>query len=177
MREPVRSGVTLALVLPVLLAACGAARAPAAGAPPATAQPSPASSTPGPPGNVRTTPLPLPILTPPTGDRVLVARDKDNGRTFALCVGDQLELVLASTYWEVDGSSNPGVLRELGQPAVSPSPGGCVPGEGCGTVTAIFDAVSGGQVTVSARRTTCGEAMSCAGSLGFYRITVVVAAG
>jgi len=49
-----------------------------------------------------------------------------------------------------------------------------VPGAGCGTVTALFDAVGPGRASVSAERTGCGEAMSCTGRQRSYSVTVVV---
>jgi hypothetical protein len=119
----------------------------------------------------------VPLHTPPTNAQgVMVITDQDNGHSISLRAGRRLELQLASTYWQVDGSSNSSVLRLTAGTSVSVSPQirGCVPGEGCGTVTALFDAVAPGTADVSARRTSCGEAMSCTGNLGFYRVTVVV---
>ena len=83
-------------------------------------------------------------------------------------------MVLSSTYWQFQPSSDPSVLRAEGSPATSPSPG-CVPGAGCGTATATFTALSPGQATIVATRTSCGEAMLCQGSAGHYQIEVVVA--
>jgi len=51
---------------------------------------------------------------------------------------------------------------------------GCVPGGGCGTVTARYSAISGGTAQVAAHRDSCGEAMRCQGTNGDWRITVVV---
>jgi hypothetical protein len=118
-----------------------------------------------------------PLHTPPTDQRMVVAGDSDNGRTLALQAGDRLQVVLGSTYWTLDGSSDPGVLRQVTQPTVSPRTIGCVPGGGCGTVSATFDAVAAGRAGVTARRTTCGEALRCTGSQGLYQITVVVGTG
>lgn len=163
----------LALAAAGLLTACGAAGARPAGSgsarPAATGSPS--ASAPA------VLPSPgVPLRTPPTvGPRTLVARDQDNGRAVSLRVGDHLLLVLGSTYWQFDGSSAPNVLRETGQPAVSPQVAGCVGGQGCGTVSATFDAVAAGTAQVTAKRTSCGEALSCTGNLGSYRVTVLVA--
>lgn len=110
------------------------------------------------------------------GRPLQVAGDSDNGRTFQLHVGDRLEVRLGSTYWTVKGSSNPGVLVAEGPMVVSPSPSGCVPGGGCGTVAVTFDVVGAGTADVTASRTSCGEAMGCTGSEGSYRITVVATA-
>jgi hypothetical protein len=169
MRIPAR---VLALATAGLLSACGAAgaRPESSGSVRPAATGSPAA--PAPAG----LPSPgVPLRTPPTaGPRTLVARDQDNGHAVSLRVGDHLLLVLASTYWQLDGSSAPNVLRETGQPAVSPQVTGCVGGQGCGTVSATFDAVAAGTAQVTARRTSCGEALSCSGSLGSYRVTVLV---
>lgn len=105
----------------------------------------------------------------PTAVRVT---DADNGRTVSLARGDQLTVTLASTYWSISGSSNPGVLRLDGQPLASP--GSCPPGVGCGQVSATFTAVGTGRADVTASRSSCGEALSCTGGAGSYRVAVVV---
>jgi hypothetical protein len=141
-----------------LLAACGAAGG---------GQPQPAA-TPIATGRVT-------LHTPPTiGARTVTARDQDNGHAVSARVGDHIQLVLGSTYWKLGGSSDEGVLRPTAAPAVSPQPQGCVPGGGCGTVSAQFDAVAPGRADVTASRTSCGEALACTGAQGAYRVTVVV---
>ncbi len=157
----------LAIAATMLLTACGAASGQPAGSrtatPGAGSSPSPAAGLPA-------------STTPANGSGTLVVTEPDNGHVLPLRVGHRLELMLASTYWQVDGSSDPNVLRQVGLPAVSPQPTGCVPGQGCGTVIAVFDAVTAGRADVTASRTSCGEALSCTGSLGFYRVTIVVSA-
>jgi hypothetical protein len=156
----------VAILAAGLLTACGAVGAPHAAGSPSV---SPASVSAPPASPV------VPLHTPPTnGPRTLVVGDQDNGHAVSVRAGERLQLVLTSTYWRVDGSSDPNVLRPAGQPAVSPQVTGCVPGAGCGTVTALFDAVAPGRADVSAKRTSCGEALSCTGNLGFYRVTVMV---
>jgi hypothetical protein len=105
---------------------------------------------------------------------VATATDGDNGRELTLRPGQQLKVVLASTYWTIVGSSNTAVLRTDGQPHTNPQPSGCVPGGGCGTVTQVFVAVAAGQAMVTATRTSCGEAMGCVGSSGQYSLRVIV---
>jgi hypothetical protein len=51
---------------------------------------------------------------------------------------------------------------------------GCVPGEGCGTVTATYVATGVGSALVSAERTTCGEVLRCAPQNGHFWIRVIV---
>jgi hypothetical protein len=111
---------------------------------------------------------------PTPGAQLVVATDSDNGKTFDLHVGDRLELKLASTYWNINESSDLSVLRLAGPPAISPQPNGCVPGAGCGFAIASFDAVGKGSADVTASRTSCGEAMRCVGNAGTYRVSVVV---
>ena len=146
-----------------LLAACGAAGGGRGGTPAG-------AGSPGPTAGAR-----VPLRTPPTVDaRTLTARDADNGHALSVHVGDHLQVVLGSTYWQLSGSSDPAVLRPSSQPTVSPQPGGCVPGGGCGTVSARFEAVAPGRADVTASRTSCGEALACTGAQGSYRVTVVV---
>jgi hypothetical protein len=160
----------LAAVIAALLTACGAA----GGTQPAAQTPAggPASS----PSAGQQTPAQVPLRTPPTNEpRTLVVRDQDNGHAVSIRVGERLSVVLASTYWQLDSSSNPTVLRPLAPATVSPQPGGCVPGGGCGAVNELFEAAAAGRADVTAKRTTCGEALSCTGNQGLFRITVVVA--
>jgi hypothetical protein len=100
--------------------------------------------------------------------------DGNDGQTVTLHPGEHLRVALASTYWQIQPSSDPSVLRADGSPATYPSPG-CVPGAGCGTAAATFTAVAPGHATVVATRTSCGEAMRCQGSAGQYQVQVVVA--
>lgn len=159
----------VAIVAAALLTSCGAVAPQPAGAASPGTDPTTAPGLPS-PG--------VPLHSPPTNAQgIMVIGEQDNGHSVSLRPGQRLELQLGSTYWQVDGSSDPNVLRLTAGTSVSISPQikGCVPGEGCGTVTALFDAVAPGRADVSARRTSCGEAMSCTGNLGFYRVTVVVA--
>jgi hypothetical protein len=164
-----RSVICAAAIVAIgLLTSCGALSARPAGATNTSASPVPASGLPS-PG--------VPLHSPPTdGSRIQVVTERDNGHSVSMRAGERLELQLGSTYWQVDGSSDPNVLRMTAGTSVSVQPQikGCVPGEGCGTVTVLFDAVAPGRADVSAKRTSCGEAMSCTGNLGFFRVTVVV---
>jgi hypothetical protein len=82
--------------------------------------------------------------------------------------------VLASTYWTLQPSSNPIVLQPNGQPIVAPQIRGCVPGQGCGTVTTDFTASTTGTAIVTATRTTCGEALACTPANSHYEVTITV---
>jgi hypothetical protein len=124
------------------------------------------------PGPSSATPTPS---STPSSARTVAAADADNGRTVSLQVGQRLEVRLSSTYWTFGGSSNTAVLRPAGPPVVSPQTSGCVPGGGCGSVRAVFDAVATGRADVTAARTSCGEALRCTAEQSSYRLTVSVA--
>jgi hypothetical protein len=107
---------------------------------------------------------PLPVVQ--IGD----ARD---GGTVSLRLGQKLRVVLHSTYWEFKPAASAPVLHLVSAPVVAPK-AGCVPGQGCGTVTALYVARRAGSATVKAERTSCGEAMGCTGGAGGYAVTVTV---
>jgi hypothetical protein len=113
-------------------------------------------------GSAATSPLP-----------VLRATEKQDGGKVTLRRGQRLRVVLHSTYWEFKPVSTPGVLRRIGDPVVIPRPG-CVPGQGCGTVTATYVARTSGSASVAAERTSCGEAMGCTAEGGAFKLTVSV---
>jgi hypothetical protein len=104
----------------------------------------------------------------------VTATETDKGRTVHAHVGDRVDVVLHSTYWTFPGVSDPAVLRPVGAPVTAPQLRGCVPGGGCGTVTASYDAIAPGTAVVSATRTTCGEAMLCTGNAGSFPVTIAV---
>lgn len=112
--------------------------------------------------------------TTPRTPVTLTATDAASGHTITVHVGDRVSVTLHSTYWTFAASSNPAVVAPDGSPAVSPSPFGCVPGQGCGTVKAVFVAIAPGSAHLTASRISCGEALRCTGSAGIYRLTVTV---
>jgi hypothetical protein len=114
--------------------------------------------------------------TTPTGQATadVTAAEKDNGREVRLAPGQRVRIVLSSTYWQFQESPDPGVVRMEGRPAVSPQPSGCVPGAGCGTAEAAYRAVAPGRATVTATRTSCGEAMACASGDDRYTLRITV---
>ena len=106
---------------------------------------------------------------------LVVERDAANGKTVHVGVGDRIELILSSTYWDVLGSSAPTVVHQDGPTITRPAPAGqCVPGEGCGVVRAYFTARSAGTAVITAHRDTCGEAMACSPSQRDLALTVEV---
>jgi hypothetical protein len=97
--------------------------------------------------------------------------DGDNGRHLMVDVGTHIVVALDSTYWSFRPSSNPAVLAPDGSASASPSPG-CIPGAGCGTVTQAFVVTEAGTAMLSAKRTTCGEALLCQPNQRLFKVTV-----
>jgi hypothetical protein len=108
------------------------------------------------------------------GTQVIVKRDASNGSTVKIAVGDKLEVVLASSYWNFRGSSSPLVLRQMGPAELLKATRTCVPGGGCRPKRVIYRALKPGKAVISAHRVTCGEALACTGERGQFTITVVV---
>ncbi len=114
---------------------------------------------------------PAPVATPAT----LQVSESSNGQTFTVVVGSEVTILLTSTYWQIQPSSDSAVLAVVSGPTTSAAaPSACLPGMGCGTVRATFRALLPGQATISASRTTCGEALACTGSSGAYEVKIVV---
>ena len=105
---------------------------------------------------------------------VFVERDRSNGTTIRIRVGDQVALILSSTYWNVRGSAAPTVLRQDGPAKLLGSPSSCPPGVGCGSLRTFFTALTPGTAMITAHRDSCGEALRCVGSRGRFRLTVIV---
>jgi hypothetical protein len=111
------------------------------------------------------------------GRTVLVVRDHANGTTVSVGVGDSLKLILASSYWNVAGSSMPHVLLQDGPAVLLARPKSCpdIAGLGCTPVQIVFKALSRGKAVIRASRTTCGEALACVGKKATrFTLTVVV---
>jgi hypothetical protein len=121
----------------------------------------------------RTEPTTTSTTTAPTISGISIG-SSENKHTVSVVVGQTITLTLDSTYWKINGSSNPKVVRQVGKQVTTPQISGCVPGQGCGTAQAEFIALAPGNAVLSATRTTCGEALRCVGSEGSYRTTVTV---
>jgi hypothetical protein len=109
--------------------------------------------------------------------QAVTATDADNGHTITITHGGVLTVRLNSTYWHFGTNTSGAALRPAGTPTTSAVPlnaSHCVPGQGCGTVTAVFQAVAPGTAVVTASRTSCGEARGCTGGQGVYQLTVMV---
>jgi hypothetical protein len=97
-----------------------------------------------------------------------------NHHTVKVKKGTTLVVTLHTTYWAFNALSGR-ALRAKGKPVTVPAPmGTCVPGGGCGTVTARFVARADGSATISASRTSCGEALLCQPSQRTFTVKVKV---
>jgi hypothetical protein len=88
-----------------------------------------------------------------------VLTEDDRGRTVAIKVGGTVTVILHSTYWSPASTSNAAIVAPVA--AATVSPGTCLPGIGCGTVTSTFVTTASGDAVLSASRTVCGEALNC----------------
>jgi hypothetical protein len=170
-----RAATTLAAAAAAaLLGGCGTATPQAATSSPApTAAPATATATAT--ATAAATASAVPTGAPSAAPASVQVTDADNGGTVAVAVGGTVTAVLHSTYWQFDPPSDPAVLRAQGPQTTSPAPRGtCVPGGGCGTVTATFRALRPGRSLITAERTSCGEALRCTGGAGHFSVTVVV---
>lgn len=102
--------------------------------------------------------------------------DGANGTMVHLHVGTEVELLLSSSYWHVDGSSAVAVLRQDGASTLLPRPSNCpaIPGLGCQPVRTDFTATAVGTAIVTANRTVCGEALRCPADRQHFLVTIVV---
>ena len=110
----------------------------------------------------------------PTGN-VVTVNFADKGTTVDLRTGQILRVVLDNTYWSMNPpTSSSSILAQRGAVKISPRLAGCVPGQGCGSVTVRFRATAAGTARVAASRVSCGEALRCTGGNGNFYITVIV---
>jgi hypothetical protein len=111
-----------------------------------------------------------------SGTTATVAHDNANGTTIHLSVGQRLNLVLSSSYWNLNGSSAPTVLRQDGPSSLLSRPSNCpdIPGVGCTPVQTAFTALAPGTAVITADRTTCGEALRCGPGQRRFSVTIVV---
>ena len=99
-----------------------------------------------------------------------------NGGLLDLRRGQEVEVALDSTYWQLSVSPAGGPLSVVSAQVVPGGPGCAytIPGSGCGVARLVARAVSDGTATVSGSRTTCGEALRCGPGQGSYELRVVV---
>jgi hypothetical protein len=120
--------------------------------------------------------LPLAIANAASAtDVAKVTITQSNGRHIVtVAKGAHLVVELRSTYWTITPLAHRAVLDQVGTQQAGAPTHPCVPGQGCGTVTMHYVARGVGTVRLSARRTTCGEALRCTGSQGSWYVTVRV---
>lgn len=97
----------------------------------------------------------------------------DSGHSLTLAAGELLRVELDTTFWSFPPPADPNVLTTAVAPAASPAPS-CIPGGGCGTTTVTYRAMRAGRTTITATRTSCGEAEGCTASSGVFAVTIVV---
>ena len=132
------------------------------------------SGAPGPLPAATVTVTPRPAVSPTASSKQdITVSESDDGRTLHVSVGQRVVLLLHSTYWMIDGSSDPAAIQPDGDATASPAPG-CVPGAGCGTVSEVFVAVRPGVATLRASRTSCGEALACTDGQGSFAVSLTV---
>ena len=127
-----------------------------------------------PPAEQAPAPAPQPTPTPeptPAANTVSVS-EPDNGTTVHATVGATVDLVLHSTYWQIQPTDSV-VLKPLSTEPVVTGTLSNPPGMGTGTVEMKYQVVAAGTATLSASRTTCGEAMRCVGAQGEFKVTIV----
>jgi hypothetical protein len=117
---------------------------------------------------------PAPPPTDTIGGKLLVLDEHAKGKTVTATVGTSVELILHNSYWDINSSSNPKVLAEIGEPTQLPATPTCAAGMGCNPVQATFTAMTPGTAVLSASRTSCGEALLCAPGQRHFQVTVVV---
>lgn len=107
--------------------------------------------------------------------------ENSGGKIYAVSVGSHLTLTLHSMYWSLTPFAKNSGLAQVGEVVSKPilpgptAPKGCgIPGMGCGTQTWTFIAKKAGTYSISAARTSCGEALQCTGKQGSYSVTIRV---
>jgi hypothetical protein len=125
-------------------------------------------------GTTPTTPTTAAETSDASSSHVARLSEEAEGRTIQVSRGDAIVLTLHNTYWRI-AAPDGDVLTQVGSQQDSPAPTGtCLPGVGCGTVQARFVAAAPGSATLTASRTSCGEAMACDPGEGSYTVHLVV---
>ncbi len=109
-----------------------------------------------------------------TGTAATTVNEVSNDRVVTVRPGTNLTAILHSTYWSIDPLSGNAVLAQVGATKTVGKLKGCVPGQGCGTVSAHFVARGAGQVRLRAHRTSCGEALRCTPSQSHWTVVIRV---
>jgi len=109
---------------------------------------------------------------------VVTLNEYSNGHTVTVNPGQHVTLVLHSTYWSIATPRTSRPLPQVGSavylPRLPSTKGGCVAGQGCGTVTVHYVASAPGVAHLHASRTSCGEALRCTAALSNWTVTIRV---
>lgn len=100
--------------------------------------------------------------------------EANNGKIVVVHQGGRVVVTLHSTYWTLLPLGHQKVLSQAGTTKTVGVLQGCVPGQGCGTVTSHFIAKGVGTVHLHATRTTCGEALHCSPAQSTWTVTIRV---
>lgn len=117
------------------------------------------------------------MATPNTiyvGNPVLHLNEAENGLTVHTPTGNDVEVSLTGTTWAFSVNP-PDVLQEVGAVVLHAGANCAQPGESaaCGTTAMKWKTLKTGSVTITAQRSSCGEAIQCTASQGTYSVTVV----
>lgn len=107
----------------------------------------------------------------------LTLSEASNHHTVTIVAGTTFSVKLHNTYWTLTPLPSTSALAQVGVTKVVgslPSSSGCVPGQGCGTVSAHFVTRHAGYARLSATRTSCGEALRCTPASGHWTVVVHV---
>lgn len=107
----------------------------------------------------------------------VVISESNNAKVVTMAKGSFFTVTLHSTYWSlksVAGASITQVGKTVVKGSLMYANHACVPGQGCGTVTAHYRADAAGLARLTATRTSCGEAMLCSKSQGHWTVVVRV---
>lgn len=111
-------------------------------------------------------------LALPAAAAALVAGDAQNGKTVRVHPGDRLTVTLGSVAWTIDAPPGGTVVATGEQTTAVTRPGPGAPG----TTSRGFVARAVGTATLTATRTTCGEALQCTPAQGHWSLRVRVLA-
>jgi hypothetical protein len=111
--------------------------------------------------------------TKPVTQHVLVATFADNGGTLTVQKNNRIRVVLAGTSW-TQSSSNPAVVAPALKATILPATSGCVPNQGCGSVTVFYRVLKDGNAAILGARSNCqGAAATCKTGPGGFRLMIV----
>ena len=113
-----------------------------------------------------------------SGASVVTLNEFSNGHTVTVNPDQHVTLVLHSTYWSIAALTTSRLLTQVGSAVylsrLPSTKGGCVAGQGCGTVSVHYVANASGVTHLHASRTSCGEALRCTAALSNWTVTIRV---